>query len=602
MPNSQRYLHGYSNREAARARSTYPYKTMFDPLTKQVLHHIIRHLILPKVHFQAQESTPNMTSKVESAIMTASPSKTASNEVDCIDTNRQAQAAEDSERDMTVGKGLRVYYKAVLWSAFLSLAAVMEGYDALLLSSLFGQPAFIKGFGELQSDGTHAISAAWQSAIPNAVKVGQFFGLFIAGWATDRFGFRMTVISTSIIAAALIFIQFFASTIKVLLVAQLLFGFPLGAFLTMTSVYAAEICPMVLRPYLTSWVNLCWTIGKLISAGVLRAFVTDPSHWAYRIPFATQWFWPPILLFGSLFAPESPWWFVRHGRLEGARRSLRRLRTDKDNTESIESTLANMILVNQRERELEQGTSYIDCFRGYNLRRTEIACVTWMIQPLCGFAIVGFSTYFFQQAGFDAKNSFSLSLGQQGIALVGGIIAWTLLTHFGRRTLLLWGLGGSTIFQLSIGFLGIPVPRGGVAWATGSMMMLYMLVYALTIGPTCYVVVAEMGSTRLRSKTTVLARNSYQVATVVNNILTSYMINSKAWNWRGKAGLFWGAVNILLWAYCFFRLPETKSRTFAEIDALFEAGISARKFRTFEVQPFAAAQDTTATVGHSQHS
>ncbi|CZR45436.1 uncharacterized protein FPRO_15389 [Fusarium proliferatum ET1] len=543
-----------------------------------------------------------MTDKAGSAVMAASLSKTAPNEVDCIDTNLQAQAAEDSERHMTVGQGLKVYYKAVLWSAFLSLAAVMEGYDALLLSSLFGQPAFTQGFGEIQSDGTYAISAAWQSAIPNAVKVGQFFGLFIAGWATDRFGFRMTVIPTSIITAALVFVQFFASTIQVLLVAQLLFGFPLGAFLTMTSVYAAEICPMILRPYLTSWVNLCWTIGKLISAGVLRGFVTNSSHWAYRIPFATQWFWPPILLFGSLFAPESPWWFVRHGRLEEARRSLRRLRTQNDNAESIESTLTNMILVNQHERELEQGTSYIDCFRGYNLRRTEIACVTWMIQPLCGFAIVGFSTYFFQQAGLDARNSFSLSLGQQGIALLGGIIAWKLLTHFGRRTLFLWGLGGSTIFQLSIGFLGIPEPRGSVAWATGSMMMLYMLVYACTIGPTCYVVVTEMGSTRLRNKTTVLARNSYQVATIINNILTSYMINRKAWNWRGKTGFFWGGVNILLWAYCFLRLPETKGRTFAEIDALFEANISARKFRTYEVQPFVAAQDTTATMRYSQQS
>ena len=173
----------------------------------------------------------------------------------------QARMAEDDEHNMTIRQGLRTHYKAVLWSAFLSLATIMEGYDALLLSSLFGQPAFIKAFGQRQADGDFQIEAKWQSAIPNAVKVGQFFGLFIAGWAADRFGFRITTMVTCVITIALIFMQFFSTSIEMLLAAQLLFGFPLGAFLTMTSVYAAEICPMVLRPFLTSWVNLCWTIG-----------------------------------------------------------------------------------------------------------------------------------------------------------------------------------------------------------------------------------------------------------------------------------------------------------------------------------------------------
>ena len=37
----------------------------------------------------------------------------------------------------------------------------------------------------------------------------------------------------------------------------------------------------------------------------------------------------------------------------------------------------------------------------------------------------------------------------------------------------------------------------------------------------------------------------------------------------------------LVWA--FFRLPETKGRTFAEIDILFKNGVSARKFSKTKV-------------------
>jgi MFS transporter, SP family, general alpha glucoside:H+ symporter len=35
--------------------------------------------------------------------------------------------------------------------------------------------------------------------------------------------------------------------------------------------------------------------------------------------------------------------------------------------------------------------------------------------------------------------------------------------------------------------------------------------------------------------------------------------------------------------WCFFRLPETKGRTFGEIDLLFENHVSARKFKYTKV-------------------
>lgn len=38
---------------------------------------------------------------------------------------------------------------------------------------------------------------------------------------------------------------------------------------------------------------------------------------------------------------------------------------------------------------------------------------------------------------------------------------------------------------------------------------------------------------------------------------------------------------ILVWA--FFRVPETKDRTFGEVDILFDHGVNARKFRKVEV-------------------
>lgn len=39
-------------------------------------------------------------------------------------------------------------------------------------------------------------------------------------------------------------------------------GIPWGIFQTLTTAYAAEICPMALRAHLTSFVNICWASGE----------------------------------------------------------------------------------------------------------------------------------------------------------------------------------------------------------------------------------------------------------------------------------------------------------------------------------------------------
>lgn len=45
---------------------------------------------------------------------------------------------------------------------------------------------------------------------------------------------------------------------------------------------------MKIRAYLTTYVNLCWVIGQLIAAGILKGLLNSDSEWGYRIPFAIQ--------------------------------------------------------------------------------------------------------------------------------------------------------------------------------------------------------------------------------------------------------------------------------------------------------------------------
>lgn len=79
---------------------------------------------------------------------------------------------------------------------------------------------------------------------------------------------------------ATIFIPVFAVSLPMLLAGNFINGVPWGGksqrsdwcfdervadhsvFQTLTTAYAAEICPMALRAHLTSFVNICWAAGE----------------------------------------------------------------------------------------------------------------------------------------------------------------------------------------------------------------------------------------------------------------------------------------------------------------------------------------------------
>lgn len=51
---------------------------------------------------------------------------------------------------------------------------------------------------------------------------------------------------------------------------------------TLSTAYAAEVCPLALRGYLTSFVNMAWGFGLFLAAGVVRASIVVDSEWGER--------------------------------------------------------------------------------------------------------------------------------------------------------------------------------------------------------------------------------------------------------------------------------------------------------------------------------
>jgi SP family general alpha glucoside:H+ symporter-like MFS transporter len=197
--------------------------------------------------------------------------------------NEDARLATQAEHNLSLWQGVKTYRKAVFWSVVVSASIIMEGYDTTLIGSFYGYPAFREKYGEFHG-GTAGwqLSAPWQTGISDIQAVGNIIGALANGYFTNKYGHRKVMMVNLVLMTGFVFITFFAPNVTAILIGAFLCSIPWGVFATMGPAYAAEVCPLALRGYLTAFVNLCWAIGQLLSAAILKALVNNTTEWSYR--------------------------------------------------------------------------------------------------------------------------------------------------------------------------------------------------------------------------------------------------------------------------------------------------------------------------------
>ncbi|WAO84722.1 MFS domain-containing protein [Fusarium falciforme] len=516
-------------------------------------------------------------------------------------TKLQKAALEGTadEHELSIRDAIRAYPQAIMWALVSSTCVIMEGYDTNLLSNFFAYPSFLIRYGRYvgvtpETPTGYQLTPAWQAGLSQGGGVGSVFGCLMCGYLVSKYGSRRVQLAALAALTAFIFVVFFAPNLPTLVVGEILCGIPWGILATTAPAYASEVLPPVLRTYMTSYTNMCFIIGQLISAGVLKGLSTRTDALGYKIPFALQWVWPVFLIPLIWMSPESPWYLVRMGKLHEAEESLRRLQSPKATNVDPQKTLSTIIYTNNLEQQLQVGTSYWDCFKGFELRRTEIACVVFAGQILCGICFAYNSSYFFSQVGLGTSTTYSLALGGTGLAFFGCLVNWfVLMPNFGRRTIYVWGMGGMCFVLILIGILNVWTHISAVAMTQACLTLLWTFIFQLSAGQLGWALPAEMGSTRLRQKTICLARDSSNIMGTIGGTLQQYFMNPQAWNLKGYTGFVWGGTCFCMFVWSYFRLPETWNRSYHELDILFAKKVPARQFATTVVDPF----DTTVIDG-----
>ena len=200
----------------------------------------------------------------------------------------------------------------------------------------------------------------------------------------------------------------------------------------------------------------------------------------------------------------------------------------------------------------------------------------------------------------DASNSFSLSMGQYALGMVGTAGSWFLMAKLGRRTIHFSGLCMQLVLLVIVGSLSFS-PGNDSVWAIGAILIVFTFVYDFTVGPVTYSLISELSSTRLKAKTIVLARAAYNASNIFVNVLTNYQLSDTAWEWGATSAYFWAGTCLVSAIWVYFRVPEPRGRTYAELDVLFERGVSARKFSSTQIDVFSHSVRGAKRVSTERH-
>ncbi|KAK3944231.1 general substrate transporter [Diplogelasinospora grovesii] len=321
------------------------------------------------------------------------------------------------------------------------------------------------------------------------------------------------------------------------------------------------------------------------------------------MPFAFEWIFLGILLTAITFAPESPYWYLERDRTAEAYKQLKKLVREGSDERAKEKLALMQHTLQQEEKfdaadehNLDEQPLWRRClhdlkrpFSGVDVRRTEIACVAWIIQAMCGSSIIGWAPTLFVSAGLPPSKALSVNIGLPSAGILGTLASWWLMRKMGRRTIYLWGLLVMAVLLVLCGAAAF-APGNSAGWIAGGVLIAYTAIYDLTIGPVCYSIVSEIPSIRLRAPTLAKARGSYLLVNLVNGFLTPKMVGTDAesWGWGSKTGFFYAVMCLLGFVYTWYRIPETKDLSARALDILFQHRAKTREFSNWKAAEFEA--------------
>ena len=473
-----------------------------------------------------------------------------------------------------------------LWTLYTMLLVFGWGYDAGLSGVAVAFPAFREYYGSYFKEGKQwVIPALWQSLWNAASTIGQVFGGYAAGQFADVVGRKALLYTAVILSLGSSVALVCAPDLTVLFVSKLLLGLSIGLSTAIPPLYVTENAPAHLRSTASSLTNVIIVFGFFCSS--LTGFGAShiSGEWSFRVAFIMTFFMPAVYLVGLPFFPESPVWYMKKGREADARKAALRLYgPDADIDARIEG-IKHELKQTEDEAQISavSQTSWKAIFSKEHRSRTLVAVLGLQSQNFSGGYFANtYQTYYFELIG--QADPFGLTAISSSLQLIANFVAVCLSDVIPRRAGL---IGGGVILMFwSVIIAGTSVASStNVAAVTAllAFMITWSMLYTATVGCYGWAVAQETAAQATRPKTISFVLVCQQLTALMLSSVFPYFINPDELNWGGRVMfLFVGAeffIMLLLW---FFQ-PETKNRSYTDIDTLYANGIPPRKFKDFAV-------------------
>ncbi|KAF2892584.1 hypothetical protein ILUMI_13587 [Ignelater luminosus] len=431
------------------------------------------------------------------------------------------------------------------------IAAISSLFLAVSVGLHFGWPSPVK---LRLKDLDFQISKEEVSYIVMISPLGYLVGCPVTAFLLDKIGRKSSILILVVpqILACLLIAN--CTGINMIYAARLSSGISEGGALTSLPVYIGEISDPRIRGALGMGYGVAVMFGSvLINFYGSYMTIKDSAYFSILIPI--------LFLLTFVWMPESPYFCIMKGKIENARRSLKRLRWIDD----VEEELAQLTLDVQRQISEPKNVKDIFTVRS-NLKAFVILIGIRTLQQFSGGASLNlYNQYIFQQASGSISFVASSVIFHSSLVIVsccGSLI----VDRTGRKPLLMISVTGTAISLFVVGvyfsFQYYKYDVSSLKWVPITFMVLYTIVRGIGIMPIPSVLAGELFSASVKAK-----------AVGIINIYFALCISSssKLFHWlQDKFGMhvpFFVFVFICVLGIAFLRycVPETKGKTLEEI-------------------------------------
>lgn len=494
-------------------------------------------------------------------------------------TSKQEEAL-DSPRVTTSESKMdyfRQHIRAIILCSLISLGGIILGWDIGTVGGISIMPSFNNSFGKLYNSDTKLFYLT-------PTQKGWFIASFSIGCATGVLTFskisnicgRKIGMMLSLLAyVACITIQLFSGDNFILLLfARVCMGGTVGVLGVLIPMFVSESSPVKIRGSLVVMYQLAITLGILL--GNIINFicnrmlsVKDPwNNMTWKITLIFGYLWAIIVSIGVCLTPESVQYLAKIMKdYDRAKISYAYMNnTSVFDYETID--YVNALLVKEdvyTENDPNRGRFEFLFGKPRLGRRLFIGIMVLAFQQLSGINyFFYYSTTLFKDLGI--KDTYATSIILSSVNFSSTFVGIYLVESLGRRTTLIYGsfsMFVCMIFYSAFGSLNLRTELSSIVMII--VTCLFISIFAITLGPVSFVLVAELFPTRIRGTSMSICSAISWLVNFAIAFVTPPLIS--------KIGFLLGFIfaGCLLLATIFevIMVPETKNKTEEDIDLMF---------------------------------